>query len=448
MKFTDNVSRPSAQRIFIDNFRWTWAHRSFQYKSAVLCTAIGIFLSVAAALSAQEPDLVTCLSGMLSIIGLVALWQDHRHILAEAQEFSIAPLTVDTHRKVVELAHAYGYHAGLFENRTILFPVEANRFIRAGGLNKKQVMLETKCFQICQEEFCRQAFEHFRRHARVVWNDSKVRLNTDPHRFKTDPEPIKLQKTTYFDYLATAFYSQRLWKYKNKVEYNGIDLMLGSNCLLPLTMVRTAHHVGVNTLLLTSNKQLLIQETRARGAVGRYVPSGSGSLDLKDIDVRCFGQTLLNGALREFCEETGWDELASRRKNMQVSSEMQHYPLGMVLDASRGLVTDFFFLSVADHDTHTDYLDQYRQGKVKVDDFEMPTFNAVTWIDCSACEKYEDWQQHLRKLVNNYRTSDPILAVHIQLFEELLQDIESTSQHPLWKVLLGDPNRAYLNAGY
>lgn len=86
------------------------------------------------------------------------------------------------------------------------------------------------------------------------------------------------------------------------------------------------------------------------------------------MDVLSFGQTFFKGALREFCEKTGLDESANHRKGMQKNSNMQHYPLQMVLEAISGLVTNFLF-SIANQDAHTNDLSHYRQGKLKVDDF-------------------------------------------------------------------------------
>lgn len=436
-------TRPSDFQIFLVNIRWTLAHRKFQYKSAIASTVVGIFLSIIALKTEQNVDYLAWIGGLLSLIGLIALWLDHREIVNEIKEFSIAPLTRNTFERVKELAEPYHYSSDIFENRTVLFPVEPNIFIRACGLDSKSVLLEEKQFEIPHEEYCRRAFEHFRRHARVVWNDDKVRLNTQPKDFQDLNQPIKLQKTSYFDYLATAFYSQRDWKYQNKVEYDGLSMMHDDNCLLPLNRTSTAHHIGISTLLLTSNKRILIQETRARGGVGRYVPSGSGSLDLKDIDATSFGRTLLNGALREFREETGWDDCVSPHGGIQSTLDMQHYPLGMALDISRGMVTDFYFLSVADKDTHLKYDKLYSTGKVVVDSFEMPTHNAITWVDCSECNTPDAWKLKLEYLINSYKTSDPILAINLRLFLELLEDIEESHDHSLWSVLLGNPNQVY-----
>ena len=197
-------------------------------------------------------------SAVLALIGVTALWFDHREIQAEACEFSIAPLTRDTHERVVQLAQGYQFESGLFENRTILFPVEANRFIRTGKLDQIAITLDDEPFEIPQAEYCRRAFENFRRQAKVVWNDAKVRLNSDPRHFTSLTGGIQLQRTSYFDYLATGFYSQRAWRFRNEVEYDGLQFMHDGTCLTPLARSSTAHHIGVSTLLLTSNKRLLV----------------------------------------------------------------------------------------------------------------------------------------------------------------------------------------------
>ena len=447
---TKAKSRPSSLRIFSDNFRWTWRHRKFQYKWGLIGIAVGIPLSLHTALSAQGPDLVSFIGAGLAIIGLVTFWMDHSEIKGEADQFSILPLMSDTHERVVVLSAHYGYEAGLFENRTVFFPTIANGFIRAGGLDTLEYSVNPKPFVIKKKEHCRRAFEHFRRQAKVVWNDEKLRLNSDPSQF-TNAKAIQLQRTNYFDYLATGFYSQRVWKFQNTQEYDGLEFMHDGTCLLPLWRSDTAHHIGVSTLLLTSNKRLLVQRTQAKGGVGRYVPSGSGSLDSADLG-QGFGLSLLNGAKREFREETGWDELAEYKSHMQKVDQMEHYPLGMAIDVSRGLVTDFYFLSVATADTHKEYDDSYSAGKVVVDTFEIPLHNAITWLDCSKCDTPERWDEKLHDLVASYQQADPILAINLKLFRDLLRDITHRpdgSKHPkhgLLDTLLGKPHHAYTGA--
>lgn len=437
-------TRPSGFRIFTDNFRWTWGHRKFQFKATLICTIVGMFLSAQVILSGEEQGIIGLIGSVVAIVGVIALWRDYREIQAEASEFSIAPLTRDTHELVVQMAKDYKFESGLFENRTILFPVDANRFIRTSKLDQISIEFDNEPFEIPLLENCRRSFENFRRQANVVWNDPKVRLNTDPHHFASLSGGIKLQRTSYFDYLATGFYSQRAWRFKNEVEYDGLEFMNDGECLTPLAESRTAHHIGVSTLLLTSNKRLLVQQTKAKGAVGRYVSSGSGSLDLADLDFGSFGKSLLHGALREFREETGWDELASCKPKMQTSDSMSHYPLGMALDASRGLITDFYFLSVADANTHLEYDRCYMAGKVIVDTFEIPTHNAITWLDCSDCDTLTAWKKKLDALVESYRQADPILAINLKLFGELLAEIEDQPEHGLRPTLLGNAHRVYL----
>ena len=433
-------SRPNAFRVFFDNHNWTWRHRKFQYKTAVLSALIGIALSVTALFSGQDQGIAEGVGAVVGLAGLIALWLDHREIASEAHTFQIAPLTDATHKRVSKCASAHGYDCELFGKRSVLFPVTANIAIRAGKLNSQKVEFRSDLFEIADTDNTRRAFESFRREAKVVWNDDKVRLNTDPTSFATLAHGVKLQRTSYFDFLATAYYSQREWRFRRQVEYDGLALMLDGKTLLPIDRARTAHHIGVSTLLLTANKRILIQHTSARAAVGRHVPSGSGSLDVNDIDRSSFGETLLRGALREFREETGWDELARRARNMQSTATMKHYPLGMAIDVSRGLVTDFFFLSVADRDVHTEYESQYLRDKVVVDKFEV---RSIAWLDFSDCQTLSQWKKRTAKCVQEYGAHDPILAINFKLVGQLLDDVESAQDHPLKAILEGSALDAY-----
>jgi hypothetical protein len=76
--------------------------------------------------------------------------------------------------------------------------------------------------------------------------------------------------------------------------------------LIPLASSELANVVGVSTLAVSHDRQVLVvsQSRGNHASQGLLAPSGSGSLEPKDIDedLQTFA---LNGANREFCEETG-----------------------------------------------------------------------------------------------------------------------------------------------
>lgn len=76
--------------------------------------------------------------------------------------------------------------------------------------------------------------------------------------------------------------------------------------LIPLASSELANVVGVSTLAVSRDRQVLVvgQSRGNHASQGLLAPSGSGSLEPKDVDedLQTFA---LNGANREFCEETG-----------------------------------------------------------------------------------------------------------------------------------------------
>ncbi len=65
------------------------------------------------------------------------------------------------------------------------------------------------------------------------------------------------------------------------------------------------NHIGISTLALTVDNYLVIrhQGDGNQKNKGKLVPTGSGSLDVKDLDERSFKQTIINGMERELIEE-------------------------------------------------------------------------------------------------------------------------------------------------
>lgn len=155
-----------------------------------------------------------------------------------------------------------------------------------------------------------------------MWNDTKIRLHSSTDDLLGDA-PVGLKITSYFDYLGTAFFSFRECLYDNDLFYDGKSLMKTYNGkLASIKDTKTAHHIGINALLITADKKILYQETKALAAPDHHAPSGSGSLDFKDIELTSFEKTLLNGALREFSEETGWNDIAAYGKKAKLLAKI------------------------------------------------------------------------------------------------------------------------------
>ncbi len=256
-----------------------------------------------------------------------------------------------------------------------------------------------------------------------MWNDIKLRLHTTPENF-TKSTTIELKKTSYFDYLGTAYFSLRECLYDNELFYDGESLLKYKDKLASIQNTKTAHHIGVNTLLITSDKTILYQQTKAPAAPDNQAPSGSGSLDKKDIDGLSFEKTLLNGALREFSEETGWASIVDRgiKTNLQNVESMFFWPLGMSVDLSRGMVTDFFFLVIAEKNSHFDYQEHYEDGKIKLDTFELKLKNSIYWKQLNT-DSLESLKESIKKFytVNN-ESSNSMLSISLDFLLKAIEE--------------------------
>lgn len=289
--------------------------------------------------------------------------------------------------------HRYGVE--VYGGRPFLIPKDVNRSMRSRGFQHKKISMLRKPFQLHEAarqrsiiflEYFHLGHHHGNSKKKVeMWNDKKVRLNSSVEELLTGAS-VTLQKTSYFDYLGSAFFSSRRFFVNNKLECDGLELMRsGGNPAKPdelasLPETRTAHHIGVNVILFSKDKYVLYQGTKAPASPDSHVPSGSGSLDLEDVNLESFEQTLLRGALRELSEETGWDDFASQcSQSQQKIKEMFCWPLGMSIDLSRGMVTDFFFVVIDWNCTHKQYENYYNDGKAKLDLFELKAKNSIWW---------------------------------------------------------------------
>lgn len=216
-----------------------------------------------------------------------------------------------------------------------------------------------------------------------VWNDKKIRLNTAPNKFATAVS-IAIQPTNYFDYIAAGFFCLRKIELKGSSAIIGNELIVGSGkaegewTLAEITEARTAHHIGVNLILTDQYHRLLYQKRNlSPGKVGNCAPSGSGSLDFADLNDDSFEASIVAGALREFREETGWDKVTT--SSAFKSENFACRPIGISIDLTRGLVTDFFVHAYTDGDIKEfidkskgkNHYDSFEVGKNSIDYFEL-----------------------------------------------------------------------------
>lgn len=433
-------TRPNFIKIWWDNFYWTCRHRTFNFHASIIGVALGS-LTTLTSISAKFPDWVTGVGLFTGLLGAVSLWRDNQPYVAEARNFMIRDLNLELLLEITRLSSGTPNRVLPLGSRIYLLPTDVNQRIRSGELKNRTFHFQLEKFKLPKEEPQRQAFEHFRRKAKVLWNDPKVRLDTDL-AFSAPTAPVQLRRTDYFDFLASGFYSCRQWLFNNEVVNDGLryltdnpDQLSSATRFLPLDQLATAHHIGISVLLITRNKQVLVQQTKARAGVGSFAPSGSGSLDVRDLLTfnGSFEEVLWYGARREFAEETGWDRLAlaHRDRSMQTMDQMLSFPLGMAMDVSRGMITDFFFAAIATEDDHFEYDRHYKNGKLKIDHFELEPKNSILWRDCQKCDTPDKWAAKMRELFREFEGSQ-ILQLQFLLLAETFEESGSDPTAPWW----------------
>ena len=216
-----------------------------------------------------------------------------------------------------------------------------------------------------------------------VWNDRKIRLDTTLNELET-AQSIAIRPTNYFDYIAAGFFCLRKVELKGVNTIIGNELIVGSGqaegkwTLADITEARTAHHIGINLILTDKYHRLLYQRKNlSPGKVGNCAPSGSGSLDFSDLNDASFEASIIAGALREFREETGWDKVTMSPKFK--SENFSCRPIGVSIDLTRGLVTDFFvhahtdgnIKEFIDRSNGKNHYDRFEIGQNSIDYFEL-----------------------------------------------------------------------------
>lgn len=154
-----------------------------------------------------------------------------------------------------------------------------------------------------------------------LFNGEIARLTTEPSDLLTNPQ-IKLifQRAMYFDMLS----SNNLWDYSRSIDRR----------LLRLDESRLANTVGVSCLVVTSDGWIIFVVQSERNAIhpSAIAPSGSGSLDWKDVtqelkaasnnqdEDSSLRDLVFRGMLREVEEETGASSDAIDPKSWIVTS--------------------------------------------------------------------------------------------------------------------------------
>jgi hypothetical protein len=161
----------------------------------------------------------------------------------------------------------------------------------------------------------------------TTYNEGKVGQRTDLSPFAVERAfPIRLQRTTYFDGLISNELALRKLRSKGPEAVDRIDfsrLVYRDDQLISLADSTLSNHVGGSLMAITADAKLIYQEQGKASEIdpGMLAPSGSGSLDWRDINVvECSGfrfrDAVVAGLERELSEEisarTGYGAAVTR----------------------------------------------------------------------------------------------------------------------------------------
>ena len=187
----------------------------------------------------------------------------------------------------------------------------------------------------------------------ITFNGHLLRQISDLH---PGISSVAVQKTAYFDGQCTHEIVFKKFKssHEIKLSFDGSKLLIDEdNQLYDLDYSSCSNFIGVSTLAFTKDNRIIIgkQADRSKANSGRYAPSGSGSVNYKD--VKCKGGTkdkknqngfkniLINAMMREFCEECNYKLKTARAK-------MRTRIIGYVRLLERGGKPDYFGISYID----------------------------------------------------------------------------------------------------
>lgn len=144
---------------------------------------------------------------------------------------------------------------------------------------------------------------------KIVFNGKLVRMYSD---LFLDRKSILIQQAGYFDGQCSNELVFKKIKSNDSLNppFLGEQLLIDKESYLyDLDFSPCANYIGASTMVITSDNYIIIgkQGDLAKANAGRYAPSGSGSVNYKDIkNSRDFNSLLINAMEREFSEENNY----------------------------------------------------------------------------------------------------------------------------------------------
>ena len=178
---------------------------------------------------------------------------------------------------------------------------------------------------------------------KVIFNGKLVRMASE---LCLDSDSVSVQDVRYFDGQCS---NEIVYK---KIKSNcSLGLPFSGECLLyddanvlyDLGYSSCAKYIGASTLVITKDNYIVIgkQDLFSKSNAGRYAPSGSGSVNYKDLkSSKDFNSLIINAMEREFCEESHYC--------LDKKDKMTSVIIGYARLLERGGKPDFFGISFID----------------------------------------------------------------------------------------------------
>jgi 8-oxo-dGTP pyrophosphatase MutT (NUDIX family) len=148
-------------------------------------------------------------------------------------------------------------------------------------------------------------------HGRLVFNGKVIGMHGDPVPPGPPPAPpIRLHVAQFFDaQCSNEMCTLRITHHQTGEQFDPRHALLAnaSGHLNTLSESTLADCVGISTIAVTTDGALVLVRQTSRNIASAMLlaPSGSGSLDPRDIGHKTLQDTVRHGMERELCEETG-----------------------------------------------------------------------------------------------------------------------------------------------
>lgn len=313
-----------------------------------------------------------------------------------------------------------GYALENSGSKTVLVSEKVNEYLGNGGKIEFQYLNEKwELPRELREEWKGRLLQKAKREKRIIFDSGKVRLLNDLGISDVEGSiKVKIQPTTYLHGFWTNEAALLDLKQNSETVYRGDRLYMLENFVSTLSDSKCANSIGVSTLLIGGGSKLPLVTQSARSAVSnsKIAPSGSGSMDLEDIQEGDldFNSVICRAAERELVEEMGLS------KEIKLKSQV----IGFSRLLARGGKPEFFCVTWLDSE-----IKQIELTKVERLFTHSPMDAVVDWGDTK--------KNIASRLKNLVKTNESTYSISLQCSLEALANalVNAKSSAPFLSAL-------------